>query len=75
MLSFIRLLYFASSNEEIGEIMLQLVDFAPLSEILFNRTLLWSFFVPEPLGFPRFGSSSKCYGNLFVTTAEIKLNY
>ena len=43
LLNFIRLLHFASSNEEIGEIMLLLVDlvfFAPLSEILFDRTLL-----------------------------------
>ena len=46
LLNFIRFFKFVSSNEEIGEIgeiMLLLVDLvflAPLSEILFNRTLL-----------------------------------
>ena len=59
-MNFIRLFNFVSSVEEIDEIMLRLVDdfvfFAPLSKVLFDRTL---FFVPEPLGFPKFESSSK----------------
>ena len=50
---------FVSSVEEINKIMLCLVDlvlFALLSEIFFDRTLLWPFFGPESFGFQ---SSSK----------------
>ena len=59
LLNFIRLSNFVSSVEEINKIMLCLVDlvlFALLSEIFFDRTLLWPFFGPESFGFQ---SSSK----------------
>ena len=62
-MNFIRLFNFVSSVEEIDEIMLRLVGdfvfFAFLSKVFFDRTLLCLFFVPEPLGFPKFESSSK----------------